>query len=95
MTPKMGKVVDALKIRAAIHRELDRLEEWASGNQLKFIKDKHQVLSLGRKLWCKDTGWSLPSWEQLCGKELGGLGRHKLGMSQQCVLAAGTASSFL
>lgn len=49
-------------VRDAIHRDLDRLEEWASRNQLKFIKDKHQFLLLNRKLWYKDTDWSLPGW---------------------------------
>ena len=95
ITPNWGKIVDTLKVRAAIHRDPDRLEEWASRNQLKFIKDKHQVLPLGRKLWCKDTGWSLPCWEQLCGTGPGRFGRHKLGTSQQCALAAGMANSFL
>jgi len=46
-------------------------------------------------LWCKDTGWSPPDWEQLCGKGPGGLGSHKLGTSQQRALAAGMADSSL
>lgn len=57
--------------------------------------DEHQVLPLGRTLWCEDAGWSLPNWEQLYGKEHGALGRHKLSMSQQHALAAGMANSFL
>lgn len=51
------------------------------------------MLPLGRKHWCKDTGWGLPGWEQLFRKGPGGLGRHRLSISQQCALAAETTSS--
>lgn len=59
--------------RTAIHKDLEKPKEWARGNLIKFIKDRYKMLPLGRKHWCKDIGWSLPGWEQLCKKGSGGL----------------------
>jgi len=51
------------------------------------------VLPLSRELWCKDTAWSSPGWEQFCRKGPRGHGRQELGTSPQCALAAGMANS--
>lgn len=49
MTPNSGAAVNMLKGRAAIQRDLDRLEEWATRNLMKFDKDNCHILHLGRK----------------------------------------------
>ena len=46
-----------LECRAAIQRALDRLEERADRNLMKFSKDKCKVLHFGRKSPCSSTGW--------------------------------------
>ncbi|KAK4830618.1 LOW QUALITY PROTEIN: hypothetical protein QYF61_012343 [Mycteria americana] len=47
---KLGQVVDTAHICAAIQRRLDRLEEWASRNLMKFNKGTSQVLHLERNI---------------------------------------------
>lgn len=46
---KMRKVINMLDGRAAIQRYLDRLEELASQNIMKFNQDECKFLHLGRK----------------------------------------------
>lgn len=49
MTAKSRGTADTLKGKAAIQREVERLEEWADRNLTKFNKDKSQVVHVGRK----------------------------------------------
>ncbi|KAK4824365.1 hypothetical protein QYF61_014025 [Mycteria americana] len=44
---KLGGVVDSLKHREALQRDLDRLESWAITNHMKFNKNKCRILYVG------------------------------------------------
>ena len=45
---KLSGEVDTLEGRATLQEDLDRLEEWANKNLMKFNKDKCKVLHLGK-----------------------------------------------
>lgn len=53
-------VADSPEGRAAIPRDIDRLEKRADRNPLKFSKERCRVLLMGRNN--PRTCWGLPSW---------------------------------
>lgn len=79
-----------------IQRDLDRLENWANKNCMRFNKDKYEVLHLEwnnlkqqKRLGTDWLGYSSAA------KDLGVLGDSKLNMSQQCTVAVKKAASLL
>ena len=93
---KLGGVADTPEGRAAIQRDLDRLESWAEGNLMKFNKCRCQVLPLGRNnpMHQDRLGAELLGSGSV-GKDLGVLVDNKLTLSQQCALVAKKANGIL
>ncbi|PKU48045.1 reverse hypothetical protein [Limosa lapponica baueri] len=93
---KLGGVADTPEGRAAIQRDLDRLESWARKNLMRFNREKCKVLHLGKKnvrhQYRLGVDLLEPSSEE---KDLGVLVDSKMTMSKQCALVARKANGIL
>ncbi|KAJ7395962.1 hypothetical protein BTVI_149717 [Pitangus sulphuratus] len=86
---KLAGAVDCLRGREALQGDLDKLEDWAITNNVKFKKGK---------CWILHVGWGNPGYTYRLGNEmlessaakrdLEVLVNGKLNMSQRCALAA-------
>lgn len=70
---KLGGAVDFLEGQETLQADLDRLKHWAISNNMKFNKNKCQILYLGQINAVLQTVWWLAG-EQPCREGSGGSG---------------------
>ncbi|PKU41559.1 rna-directed dna polymerase from mobile element jockey-like [Limosa lapponica baueri] len=93
---KLGGLADTPEGCATIQHDLDRLENWAEKNLMRFNKGKCRVLPLGRMNARYQYRLGVNLLESTTEeKDLGVLVDSKFSMSQQCALVAKRANGIL